>query len=143
MELIRSLGLWADEAGRPRQIAAGAAVTAAVGLAAALAAGALGLIGAAIVLLPAAMIAYSAALAAAATAREHEANGVLEQATDRVRRAILGDTAALVGIAREQQAALQLGSAEAVRVAIELALEELQATPPAPEHPAKLLITGW
>jgi hypothetical protein len=92
--------------------------------------------------LPVAMIAYSWALADAATERERREVSVLEAATARVRAAILGNTAALVGLTRDDEATFQAGAATGIRAALELALA--QETAAAGDlGPLQVVGAGW
>jgi len=110
-----------------RSVAAWLAGALAVIAASAVAASGLGSLGVAIVLLPAAMIAYSAAMTAAATADERRESVAIERANADLRRFVLGETSALIGLAREQQHAIRAGYDGAIRAALEVAVTEARS----------------
>jgi hypothetical protein len=107
-----------------RQVAIWLAVALAMVAGSAVAASGLGPLGAGLVLLPAAMIAYSAAMTAAATADDRRACAAIESANADLRRFVLGETSSLVGLAREQQHAIQAGYDGAIRAALEVAVAQ-------------------
>jgi hypothetical protein len=107
-----------------RQLAVWLAGALAMVAGAAVAASGLGPLGVAVVLLPAAMIAYSAAMTAVATAADRRACEAIERANTDLRRFVLGETSSLVGLAREQQHAIQAGYDGAIRAALEVALAQ-------------------
>jgi hypothetical protein len=121
------LGAFFDGPPTGRRIAIWLAVGLGLIVATAVAAGGIGPLGAGVVLLPAAMIAYSVAMTAAATAAERRESAAIERANDDLRRFVLGETSVLIGIAQEQQRAIQAGYDGAIRAALELSLTEARA----------------
>jgi hypothetical protein len=114
----------------------------------AFAASGMGGLGVAIVLLPVAMLGYSVAMTSAATANERRESAAIEQANAELRRFVLGETSVLVGMAREQQHAIQAGYDGAIRAALETALADARSAgagdsaygPAAPRAPSA---GGW
>src|SRR5436190_21940539 len=119
--------IWTSAAGvEGRRIALWLA--AGLGLIAATSAAAVGMggLGVAIVLLPVAMLGYSVAMTAAATADDRRESAAIEQANEELRRFVLGETSVLIGMAREQQQAIQAGYEGADRAALEEALADVR-----------------
>src|SRR5437870_12189505 len=104
-------------------------LAAGLGLIAATSAAASGMggLGVAIVLLPVAMLGYSVAMTAAATADDRRESAAIEQANEELRRFVVGETSVLIGMAREQQHAIQAGYDGAIRAALEVALAEARS----------------
>jgi hypothetical protein len=109
----------------------------------AVAASGLGPLGVALVLMPAAMVAYSAAMTAAATADDRRAGAAIERANADLRRFVLGETSSLVGLAREQQHAIQAGYDGAIRAALEVAVAQTRPPGAGQAASAQTAAGGW
>jgi hypothetical protein len=132
----------------PRDLAIGTIALVGLAIATVVAAGGLGAAGVALVLLPVAMVAYSYRLTAIATAHDRDEIAAIEQANADLRRFVVGETSTLVGIAREQQAAIHAGYSGAIRAALEVVLQQarpdaVDALTPEAQSRRSLSLGGW